>query len=336
MKEALLYEALGGGEVRCLLCRHGCRIAPGKRGLCAVRENRDGRLLSLNYGRVIAAHLDPIEKKPLFHFLPGSRSFSIACAGCNFRCGHCQNFEIAQAPRDHGRIPGDPIRPEEVVEAALRAGAESISYTYTEPTVFFEFALETARLAARRGLRNVFVTNGYMSEAALRELRGLLDAANIDLKGFSEEHYRKVCGARLEPVKENIRLLHDMGAWVEVTTLIIPGRNDGASELEALAAFIRGIDPGIPWHVSRFHPAYRMGDIHPTPPETVREARRIGLRAGLRHVYTGNLPDPEGQDSFCPHCGLRLIRRQGYGVDASALSSGRCPDCGHPQAGVWK
>ena len=295
MREAMFYERLEGNLVKCNLCSHRCRIPESKRGVCGVRENRDGTLYSLVYGRAVAQAVDPIEKKPLFHFYPGSRIFSIATVGCNFRCLNCQNYDISQMPREYGSIIGESLLPEEIVEKAKRYGCRSIAYTYTEPTVFFEYAYETAKLASKEGIKNVFVTNGYITEEALRELAPYLDAANIDLKGFSEEFYRKVCGARLEPVLESIKLHRELGIWVEVTTLIIPTLNDSEEVLKGIAEFISGVGEDIPWHVSRFYPAYKLIDLPPTPPETLRKARKIGLEAGLRYVYQGNVPG-EGED----------------------------------------
>ncbi len=335
--EALLYEKLDAGRVRCRLCRHGCVIADGNRGLCGVRENRQGVLHSLVYGRLIARHIDPIEKKPLYHFLPGSLSYSIATVGCNFRCRFCQNADIAQLPTDHGgAILGDECSAEEVVRAAAQAGCRSISYTYTEPTVFFEFALETARLARAAGMRNVFVTNGYMTREALELIRPFLDAANVDLKAFSAKYYQTLCGAKLEGVRQSLRDMRAMGVFVEVTTLVVPGLNDGAEELRQLAEFlVADLGADTPWHVSRFHPTYRLTDRPPTPVATLRAARAIGLAAGLKHVYTGNVPGDPGENTFCPGCGRTVIARRGFRVADSRLKQGRCAECGETIAGVW-
>ena len=334
MREAMFYERLEGNLVKCNLCSHRCRIPDSKRGVCGVRENRGGILYSLVYGRAVAQAVDPIEKKPLFHFYPGSRIFSIATVGCNFRCLNCQNYDISQMPREYGSIIGESLPPEEVVEKAKRYGCRSIAYTYTEPTVFFEYAYETAKLASKEGIKNVFVTNGYITEEALRELAPYLDAANIDLKGFSEEFYRKVCGARLEPVLESIKLHRELGIWVEVTTLIIPTLNDSEEVLKGIAEFISGVGEDIPWHVSRFYPAYKLIDLPPTPPETLREARKIGLEAGLRYVYQGNVPG-EGEDTYCHECGELLVQRYGYKILANRIEDSRCPYCGAKVAGVW-
>jgi pyruvate formate lyase activating enzyme len=335
--EALLYDRLDDNEVRCRLCCHRCVIADGKQGLCRVRENRGGVLHSLVYGRLVARHVDPIEKKPLYHFLPGSLSYSIATVGCNLRCRFCQNAEIAQMPADRGgAIPGEDATPAQVVEAAGRAGCRSISYTYTEPTVFFEFALATARLARGRGLRNVFVTNGYMSPEAIELLAPVLDAANVDLKGFTQKYYKGICGADLAHVQEALRRMRGAGIFVEVTTLIVPGLNDDPAELEALAGFlVEDLGPDTPWHISRFHPTYRLTDRPPTPVETLHRAHAIGRAAGLRYVYVGNVPGDEGESTRCPGCGALLVERRGFRVGKMRLKDGRCPDCGTAIEGVW-
>lgn len=335
--EALLYERQADLKVRCVLCSHRCVVPDGRRGLCQVRENRGGVLHTLVYGRLVAQHVDPIEKKPLFHFLPGTLSYSIATVGCNFRCRFCQNADIAQLPADRGgSIIGDNATPEQVVEAAETAGCRSISYTYTEPTVFFEFALETARLANAKGLRNVFVTNGYMTAEALDTIAPVLDAANVDLKAFTRGYYKDVCGAKLEHVLETLRNMRAKGVFVEVTTLIVPGLNDDPSELKALAEFlVKDLGAGTPWHISRFHPTYRLTDRPPTPVKTLSTAREIGLAAGLRHVYTGNVPGDEGENTFCPACGQTLIERWGFRVGKVRLKEGMCSKCGESIEGVW-
>ena len=335
MREALLYDRLDRDRVRCRLCAHECLIRPDETGICGVRLNQGGRLMSLVYGRALSANVDPIEKKPLFHFLPGTTSMSIATAGCNFTCAHCQNSDISQMPRDRGRIMGGDMPPEEVVSEALRRGAASISYTYTEPTVFFEYALDTARLASSRGLKNVFVTNGYMTAAALETIGDDLHAANVDLKAFSDEFYKKTCGARLEPVKETIARMRARGIWVEATTLLIPGYNDDEAELRSMAEWLVGVDPDLPWHLSRFRPTYRLTDAPATPVETIRRAGQIGREAGLRYVYAGNVWGDDGEKTRCHDCGRLLIDRLGFSVRENRLQDGACPDCGAPAAGVW-
>jgi pyruvate formate lyase activating enzyme len=336
--EAYLYDTLENNAVRCRLCSHHCRINEGRRGLCAVRENQGGMLQTLVYGKVIAGHVDPIEKKPLYHFLPGSQSYSIATVGCNFRCRFCQNADIAQMPADReGKILGNRTPPEKVVADALRAGCRSISYTYTEPTVFFELAYDTARQAHANDLKNVFVTNGYMSSEALNMVAPFLDAANVDLKAFSDNYYREQCGARLQPVLDTLRRMVSLGIFVEVTTLIVPGLNDAPEELKRLAAFIsEQLGPATPWHISRFHPTYRLTDRGPTPVKTLKAARAIGLSAGLQFVYTGNVPGDAGENTFCPGCGEMIIERRGFRPGKVRIQNGACSLCGAPIAGVWK
>jgi len=334
--EALLWEHFKGLTVRCILCSHRCIIKDGDRGICGVRENRSGTLTTLVYGKLVARNIDPIEKKPLFHFLPGSRSYSIATVGCNFKCRFCQNAAIAQMPSDYnGRIVGDTVTPEAVVADAKRTKCRSISYTYTEPTIFFEFAYDTAKAAHGEGIRNVFVTNGYMTPEAVQMIHPYLDAANVDLKAYTDGFYKKQCGARLEPVKEALNTLKSMGVFVEVTTLLIPGLNDDPKELEALARFlVDSLGPDTPWHVSRFHPTYRLLDHPSTPVNTLLAAREIGLKAGLRYVYTGNVPGEDGEDTVCPRCGKTVIQRWGFTLRTYRLENGRCIHCGADIAGV--
>jgi pyruvate formate lyase activating enzyme len=335
LKEAMLYEKLDEKKVRCYLCAHRCIIKDGKRGICSVRENRDGTLYSLVYGRVISMNIDPIEKKPLFHFLPASTSFSIATVGCNFHCKHCQNSEISQYPREHSDIPGRDVTPEAIVGAAERNGCKSISYTYTEPTIFFEFAYDCARLAHDRGIKNVFVSNGYTSPEATRIIAPYLDGNNIDLKG-NENFYKNICGARLEPVQETIRIMKELGVWVEVTTLIIPDHNDSEKDLKDIAEFIKSVDPYMPWHVTQFSPTYKLTDKPRTPIKTVRRAREIGFEMGLKYVYEGNVPGEGGENTYCPDCKELLIKRFGFSIIENKSKDGRCSKCGTAVRGVWK
>jgi pyruvate formate lyase activating enzyme len=336
MKEAYLYEKRDLNRVRCLLCGHKCLIKEGEKGICGVRENQEGILRSLVYGKVIARHVDPIEKKPLFHFLPGSQSYSIATVGCNFRCLFCQNADISQMPADHNRIWGEDMSPEMIVEDALSNRALTISYTYTEPTIYFELAMDTARVAVSRGLRNVFVTNGYMTEDCLKEIDPDLHGANVDLKSFSDTFYREQCGAKLEPVLQAITTMKEMGVWLEVTTLLIPGLNDSTEELRDLAKFLADLDPDIPWHISRFHPTYRLTHIPPTSAEIIHRAREIGRDMGLKYVYTGNLPGDEGEKTWCHECGALLIDRTGFMVRKDRIKNNLCPQCGANIPGVWE
>ncbi len=334
MKEAMLYEKRDGGKVLCRLCRHRCLIAEGKQGICAVRENHGGTLFTLVYRRLVSRNIDPIEKKPLFHFAPGSKSFSIATVGCNFRCDFCQNHEISQMPRDQKHIIGEDVSAEEIVAMAKRAGCRTISYTYTEPTIYFEYAYEIAKLATQEGLKNIFVTNGYMTEEALRTIHPHLHGANVDLKAFTDEFYQKRCGARLEGVLESLRAMKELGIWVEITTLMIPDLNDNEDELRKLAQFILSLGKETPWHISRFHPMYRMLDRSSTSVKILERARKIGLEAGLRYVYTGNVPGDRGEDTFCYHCGKLLVDRMGFQILQYQIKEKKCYNCGSMIDGV--
>lgn len=329
MHEALFYSREDTG-LRCSLCSHHCLIALGRRGLCRVRENRDNRLYSLVYGLVAAEAADPVEKKPLYHFLPGSRTWSVATQGCNFRCRHCQNYSLSQPARDQGPV-GKRRSPQEVVTMAVAANCRSISYTYSEPTIFFEFAEDCGLVAKEQGLANILVSNGYMSAAAAERAaaRGgkWLDAANIDIKAFSDKFYREICGAKLAPVLETVERLHSLGVWLEITTLIIPGLNDSEEELRGLAGFIAGISTDIPWHLSAFHPSYKLTDVPRTPIESLLKAREIGRNAGLHYVYLGNVQLSGASDTLCPGCGEVLARRSGLLVKQSGLKK-HCPSCG--------
>jgi pyruvate formate lyase activating enzyme len=328
MKEAMLYSALEEGTVRCALCAHRCTIVPGNRGLCGVRENRDGVLYSLVYGRTISAAVDPIEKKPLYHFYPGSTAFSIATVGCNFRCLFCQNADISQAPREQEDWAGwaREMRPEQVVRMAQRERCQSIAYTYTEPTVFFEYVHDCARLASPAGVKNVLVTNGYMTPEALVAIGTDLHAANVDLKG-SDAFYRELCGGRQQPVLDAIRGMREMGVWVEVTTLVIPGHNDDEETLRAIASFLFSVDPDIPWHISRFGPRYKLLDAPPTPVGTLHRAAEIGYEVGLRYVYAGNVPGDRYEHTRCPECGVICIHRHGYHIQNLLVDGNKCPTC---------
>jgi pyruvate formate lyase activating enzyme len=336
MKEALLYDRLADNRVRCNLCAHRCAIADGKHGVCQVRENQGGTLYTLVYGLTVSQHIDPVEKKPLLHFYPGSTAYSIATPGCNFHCQWCQNWEISQMPRERHLVAGEEASPERIVAAAQRAGCRSIAYTYTEPTVFFEYAYDAARLAqgCAAGLANIYVTNGYMTEEMLETFDPYLDAANVDLKAFRDETYRQYVGARLQPVLDSLKKMKQLGVWVEVTTLVVPGINDDPAELADVARFVaQELGVETPWHISRFFPAYRMTGVPPTPVATLQRSREIGLEAGLRYVYVGNVPGEA--NTYCHGCGRLLIRRSGYWIlENHVQSDGRCPDCGTPVAGV--
>lgn len=336
MSKALLYEPLPNQAVRCTLCRHRCLIAQSQRGICRIRENREGLLVTLVDNQIVAEQIDPIEKKPLFHLLPGSRSYSVAAVGCNFRCRHCQNATIAQYDtHDSPTLPGRPLPPEEAVHRAQENSCRSIAYTYTEPTVWFEYALTTARLAAEKGLYNIFVTNGYITPEALGMIAPVLHAANIDLKGFSDDFYRRICGARLGEVLDCIRDYRRRGIWIELTTLVIPGLNDDSPQLNGIARFIADeLGPDTPWHVSRFFPCHQMTDRPPTPLISLEQALEAGDRAGLHYVYEGNVAAGREQ-TICPYCGALVIGRSGYQITRLNLTDGSCGSCGKAIAGIW-
>ena len=334
MKEASFWRPKDDGLVECQLCNHYCLIREGKKGICQVRQNRNGQLFSLNYGKLIASHVDPIEKKPLFHFLPGSKSFSIAASGCNLRCSWCQNWDISQITSRNNpeRLPF--TAPEQVVEAALRAGCKSISYTYTEPTVFYEYLRDVSVLAKEAGLKNIWVSNGYESPELLAEASQLIDAMNIDIKAFDEKVHRKFTGASLQPILDNCQRIKEAGIWLEVTTLLIPGINDDIAQIEGIAAFIAeklGCD--TPWHISRYFPQAQFDEISATEPEVIMNAIKIGKRFGLKHVYGGNLG--KGEDTYCPACGSLLIARNSLWLMENRIKGGHCPSCGEAIAGVW-
>ncbi len=328
MREAMFWEKAVGGKVKCGLCRFRCLIAEGHRGVCGVRENRGGVLYTLVYGRSIAENVDPIEKKPLFHYHPGSLSYSVATVGCNFRCLHCQNAQISQWTRTPDPIPGHDLPPAEIVRRAREAGCRSIAYTYTEPTIFYEYAYDTAVLALREGVGNVFVTNGYTTPEALEHIAPYLDAANVDLKGFSEKFYKEVAGATLQGVLETLKDYKRLGIWIEVTTLIIPGYNDSDADLKGIAGFVaRELDRETPWHVTAFYPTYKLREAPPTPVETLRRARQIGLDAGLKYVYEGNVPGEGGENTSCPACKKVVIERRGFRLGRTYVQGGRCGHC---------
>lgn len=336
LTEAVLWDGIEDGQVQCDLCNFRCRIADGKLGHCSVRKNVGGTLYSLTYDKVCAANADPIEKKPLFHFQPGTRSFSVATVGCNFRCEFCQNWQISQAALETGRLEGEAISPEQIVAAAVRTGCKSIAYTYTEPTVFMELCQDCGRLAKARGLANVFVSNGYMTREAIDFAADWLDGINVDLKAFSDDYYRRLCKARLQPVLDTIAYIAGQTPiWLEVTTLLLPGENDAPDELKQLAEFlVDKAGPDVPWHISRFHPQYKYSGTQATPIEAMQRAEEIGRVAGLRYVYLGNMPGTKSESTLCYHCGRMLIERLGYRIIANDIEDSQCPDCGTEIAGV--
>ena len=344
MKKALLYQKLKNKNVRCNVCNHRCVIAPGKTGICGIRRNLDGTLYLLAYGKGFA-HIDPMEKKPLYHFYPGKLIYSIGTIGCNFRCLFCQNYDIAQITHyaDAEKILEhlEDLPPERIIENAKRRGIEFIAYTYNEPTVYFEYTYDTAKLAKKEGFKNVYVSNGFMTKDMLDKLIPYLDAINVDIKSFSEEFYLKIVGGRLKPVLENVKYLWEKNVWVEVTTLVIPGHNDSEKELTQIAEFVKSVSPDLPWHISRFFPAYKMLDTPPTPIETLIKAYEIGKKVGLNYVYIGNIPPTEDlikyNNTYCPKCGNLLIERIGYDTHVIGItSSGQCSKCGAQIPGRWE
>lgn len=337
MEIARFWTKLKDNKIRCELCPHRCIIKEGGLGICSVRKNIDGTLYTLVYGRAVATNIDPIEKKPLFHVLPGSYAFSVATVGCNFRCKFCQNSDISQYPVNTGNITGEKFLPEEIVNNALANRCSSIAYTYTEPTIFMEYALDTARLGKEKGLLNCLITNGFISPDIIRqELKGIIDAANIDLKSFNDGFYKRLCSARLGPVLDAIKAYFEEGVWIEITTLIIPGENDSSGELTDIAGFIKSISPDIPWHISRYYPQYKYNNAPPTPVTTIEMAREIGSNEGLKFVYPGNVPGHEGENTYCPNCNSLVIGRKGYYVTENNIKDGRCTKCNHIIAGRFK
>jgi pyruvate formate lyase activating enzyme len=328
MKQAVFWKKLKLDAVQCVLCPHSCVIRDKQRGKCGVRENQNGVLYALTYGKPVSTAVDPIEKKPFYHFLPGSLAYSIACVGCNLSCKFCQNSDISQMPKDKGIVTGTEMAPEEVVEEAIAKGCESISYTYTEPTIFYEYCYDIAKLSRKKGLKNNFVTNGFISPEAIDNIARFLDAANIDLKGFSEDFYRELCDARLQPVLDAIKRYHEKGVFIEITTLIVPGQNDDEAMLRKAAEFIASLDKKIPWHISRFYPQYKMRNLQPTQVATIHKAVEIGRAAGLRYVYAGNVPGDENDNTYCHNCGKLLIGRLGYSITKNNLKGNRCSFCG--------
>ncbi len=344
MRETLFYDQLPGRAVRCRTCAHFCKRAVDQFGRCGVRQNISGKMMALNYGRIISAAVDPIEKKPLWHFLPGTKTFSFAGAGCNFSCSYCQNWQISQV-RDLTKDPsginpllGEPADPEQLLREAIKNDCPSISYTYTEPTVFVEFALEVMKHARAKHLKNCWVSNGYLSSDTREAILPYLDAINIDLKFFDDKKYREICGAKLDPVLKNIAAFKKYGTWVELTTLVIPGQNDDPPQLRKIAEFIaKKIGPDTPWHLSRFSPeiSYRLQDGQATPTRTILKAIAIGQEAGLRYVYGGNTSDSQLVNTACPKCRTLLISRAGFTSDFPAGKAGLCPKCKTKTDIIW-
>jgi len=335
IREALLCCKLENQRVQCGVCAHRCIIHTGRRGLCGVRENKNGKLYSLVFGTLIAEHIDPIEKKPFFHVLPGSFSYSVATVGCNFRCGFCQNSEISQMPSSTMMIMGEDTDPETMVRRAIGNHCQTISYTYTEPTVYLETVFETAKIACERGLRNILVTNGFMTAEAIDIIAPYVCAANVDLKSFREDFYKKHCSGRLSPVLDSLKKMKQMGIWLEITTLLIPGLNDTDEELNEIASFIANLGVETPWHISRFHPQFKMLDRTVTPVASLHRACRIGKDAGLNYVYSGNVPGDEWENTYCANCGHLLIQRCGFSILQNHLLENACVQCGQKAEGIF-
>lgn len=334
LKEAAYYETLAGGATQCNLCPNHCLLAEGQTGLCKVRQNIGGKLYNLAYGKVVSVHLDPIEKKPFFHFLPGSKSYSLATAGCNLRCLYCQNWEIAQNfPED---VKSESMTAEEVVRQALQSNSQSIALTYSEPIAFYEYMLDIARTAKEKGLKVVVVSNGYINQEPLKELLKYIDAIKIDLKGFDEEFYQKFIGGHLQPVLDNLKTIKQSGVWLEIVNLLIPGENDSEEEIRAMSQWIKeNLGEEVPLHFSRFYPMYKLQNLPPTPEETVIRAFQIAKETGLKYVYTGNITYPSGETTYCPKSGQVAIKRIGYFVEENNLKNGQCSD-GEKIPGVWQ
>ncbi len=334
LEEALYYEKLSGQKVQCRLCPNECFLSPGKWGACKARQNISGKLYSMVYGKIATAHVDPIEKKPFFHVLPGSKAFSIATTGCNMRCLFCQNWEISQAFPDS--VKSRSASPEEVVSQALASGASSIAFTYNEPVIAYEYMLEIAKLARKKGLKALVVSSGYIEEEPLRELLQHIDAYKVDLKAFDEKFYRKFTGGHLETILKNLKIIKKSGVWLEIVTLLIPGENDSETEIRAMARWIKeNLGEDVPLHFSRFFPQYKLQNLPPTPPETLLRARAIAQEEGLKFVYTGNIANLESETTFCPRSNEKAIERQGYFIISNHLKDGVCSD-GEKIPGIWK
>jgi pyruvate formate lyase activating enzyme len=333
MKEALYYNKLKNSIVKCELCPWLCNILPDKRGMCGVRQNKDGKLYSLVYARPCAMHVDPIEKKPLYHFLPGARAFSIATIGCNFFCGFCQNWQISK--QDAGNIKNefDEVSPEKVVELCKKNDCSIISYTYTEPTIFYEYMLDIAKLARKQGIKNTIVSNGYINEKPLRELCKFIDGANIDLKAFTQDFYAKVCKGKLEPVLKTLKILREEGVWLEITNLVVPSLNDDFKKIEEMCRWVsKELGRDVPLHFSRFHPDYKMADGEATPIETLEKAKEIAEKY-LDYVYIGNVAGES--NTLCPKCKSVNIKRSMLSLIENKLVKGKCFNCGYRIAGIW-
>ncbi len=334
MKEALYYKKLKENAVNCNLCPTKCVIKQGDFGNCGARKNIDGRLYSLVYGKPVSTAIDPIEKKPLYHFLPGSNSLSVGTLGCNLHCLHCQNYDISQADADESS--SREILPKDLIDIAVENGCKSISYTYNEPTIFFEYVLETAKLARKKGIKNIMVTNGYINKEPLKELYPLIDAANIDLKSIDEDFYKNICKVRLKPVLDSIKMIHGMDTWIEVTNLLIPGHNDSDEQIKKLVGWVKkNLGERVPLHFSAFFPTYNLLDAPRTSPDRMLKAKEIALKQGLKHVYLGNVSLPGSGDTKCPKCDRVLVERGRFEVKRNDIKKGSCPYCNEEIDGLF-
>jgi pyruvate formate lyase activating enzyme len=334
LHEAKFYKQIDAFTVKCELCARGCTLSDGQRSFCRAREPKAGKLYSLVYGKVCAAHIDPVEKKPLFHFLPGTPAFSIATAGCNFRCKYCQNWQISQFPPE--KIINDELSPKEAVDRAIKNKCPSIAYTYTEPSIFYEYMLDTARIAKLSGIRNMYHSNGSLTSKPAEEIALYLDAANIDLKGFTQEFYSEVSAGYLETVLETLKILKRNKVWLEITNLVVSTLNDDLGKIRQMCVWIKeNLDPDVPLHFSRFWPQYKLAHLPPTPVETLEKAREIAQDIGLNFVYIGNVPGHPAESTYCPGCKKPLIRRSGYSILENNLSNGKCSFCKRPIPGIW-
>ena len=335
IREAMHYKKLDEDRVECHICPRECKVAPKERGYCGVRENYGGEYKTLVYGRACSANVDPIEKKPLSHFLPGSKALSIATAGCNIECKFCQNWEISQFRPEQIRSINLP--PETLVSEALRRGIESIAFTYSEPVIFYEYMHDTAKLAKEKGVESVMISNGYIKEEPMAELCEHLSAVKIDLKAFTEKFYSEVCSGKLQPVLDTLKLLKRKGMWFEIVVLIIPTLNDGDDEIGRMCAWVHGeLGPDVPIHFSRFHPTYKIKNLPPTPVSTLVHAREIAMGAGLNYAYIGNVPTHKGESTYCPKCKKVVVKRVGFGILEVAIEDGKCRYCGQPIPGIWE
>ena len=337
---AWLSKKLEDGRIACEACNQHCKLQEGEYGICGIRKVEDGQLRLLTYGLAAAMNVDPVEKKPMFHFLPGSKAFSFGTVGCNFSCKFCQNFDISQYPKEHHHeVFGRSLSPQAAVDLALQNECQSIAYTYNEPVVFFEYTYDTAKIAHEAGLKNIYVTSGYETHKAIDTIAPFLDGMNIDIKSYSQSFYKDICGASLKPVLDTIEYAHKKGIWIETTTLLIPGHNDSDEEIRAIAKFQADLDPSMPWHISGFYPMYKMKDVPPTSSQTLRRAYEIGKEMGLKYVYVGNIDDESRESTYCPNCHHLVIGRHGHigqYVTNHLINANECPSCGTKIEGVWR